>query len=124
MYDLQISNLTLKDSEEYKLWEEKLCKYMNMIVNNVTDCEFLVELLEYLGNFGFTTSAQDVVVEHLLKNYSFKAITWNCLARRDWKGISVSYFLSELLTNILVISFTVKKIFFIKSFASVGLTVG
>lgn len=100
MYDAQTNNLILKDSELQKSWIEKLCKYMKMIINNIRDCEYFVELLEYLAQFGLTAPAQDVVIKHLVKDYSCKAITWNFLARRDWKGISMSYFLSELLSVI------------------------
>lgn len=83
-FQLKVNPEELTDSQ--KLCLEKLQTYIKEINNNINDCEYCIELLNYLVDYNFTTPVQNSLIEYLMINYSNRALTWNVLAQRDWKG--------------------------------------
>lgn len=82
----QLKENITEPAEQQKLWLEKLCKYIKTIINNIKECEYYVELLEYLVEYTFTGPAQNIIIEFIYSNFSLRAITWRVMAQRDWKG--------------------------------------
>ncbi|RZC34342.1 U3 small nucleolar RNA-associated protein 6 -like, partial [Asbolus verrucosus] len=77
-------NNRLEDDEEA---QRKVCKkietYVLFICDCINDSNYLIEILNLLATYSFTTSVQNLLIDKLLQNHSDMEFVWHTLAQRE-----------------------------------------
>ncbi|XP_044744333.1 U3 small nucleolar RNA-associated protein 6 homolog [Coccinella septempunctata] len=91
--ELEINQVSSNDcSPEQRLFKENKCgekikTYVNLILKNIKNLEYIISTLAILEGHNYTNPAQQLILDHLFQNHSSEDVVWHTLAKREKKGM-------------------------------------
>lgn len=87
---LELSVVKNDNSEKTEHIQADVCKrietYVHFICEHINDSNYLIEILNELESYSFTTSVQNLIIDKLLQNHSNVVFVWHTLAQREKRG--------------------------------------
>lgn len=87
----QISNSESSTPEERLFIENKCCEkiktYVNLILKNIQNLDYIISTLAILEGHHYTNPAQQIILDYLFQYHSTEDVVWHMLAKREKKGM-------------------------------------